>query len=114
MRYVEDRVPLVFGGRQRVTQLGGCVSERGVDNPPLPIGGRPEGIAIPVELVLRLAMPLEMADVSFLEVNRMTLVRYPHHRDNCIGTGTGWGWWTGTILSGGERCKGNYDAIMLQ
>src|SRR5579864_9147327 len=83
---VDEVVSLVFGWRYRVAQFASCMSERRVNNPSLVFSGCPNRIAVPVKCVLGLAMPLEMADVASLPVDRMAVER-THDRDARVRTG---------------------------
>src|SRR6266850_1410566 len=51
------------------------MSERRIDEPPLPFRGCPDRVAIPAKGVLGLPVPLEVADVPGLQVDRLAVKR---------------------------------------
>src|SRR5713226_5077214 len=63
------------------------MSERRVDEPPLPFSGCPDRVAIPAKCVLGLPVPLEVADVPGLQVDRLAVKR-TEDRDACVRTGS--------------------------
>src|ERR1700730_7128383 len=63
------------------------MSERRVDEPPLPFSGCPDRVAIPAKRVLGLAVPIEVADVPRLQVDRMAVKRM-ENRNACVRTGS--------------------------
>src|SRR6267142_296033 len=61
------------------------MSERRIDEPPLPFRGCPDRVAIPTKRVLGLPVPLEVANVAGLQVNRLA-VKCTEDRNACVRT----------------------------
>src|SRR6516164_138514 len=99
---VKEVVPLVLAWRYGVAQFSGRVSERRVDDPPLPFRRCPDRIAVPVKLILGLAVPLEVADVPRLPLNCMAVQR-THKRDSCVRCLFGLCLWTSRGLRSEEH-----------
>src|SRR5262249_18782379 len=72
---VDKVVAFIFCRQHWIAQLGGGMAEACVDDPSLMIVRCPDRVAVPVERILGLPVPLEMPDVSGLPVHTMTVKR---------------------------------------